>query len=182
MFLSEQNQKHMKSGIHLILPEAQREVLLGFYNEKLQMAQLQVKEFSEIIEQLTKPNSEGHATSSGLQKEEKSHDPEILSPASTYKLNWSWSMKAKFILAEAGKCLTSGDIAEEMKKLETLPQDALTKVSNAVGAKIKEGLMFKRYMADGSLDRFRRPRFFIGLAEWFDDNGNLVDEKYKGEV
>ncbi|WP_276370315.1 hypothetical protein [Chryseolinea sp. H1M3-3] len=152
--------------LKLILPKGQRSELMDFYLNKQRDLEIKLREVKGIIAQL----QEAVVTPADNQLS-ITHSTKVSNPV--YRENWSWSQKIKYVIEDAGRCLTTRQIIDRLRNFEPLIGNPINSVSGTISGKISNSIMFNRYHDLDSSE------FFIGLEEWFTVDGN-VKEKYLG--
>lgn len=87
--------------------------------------------------------------------------------------NLTYTDKIIRTLRSKDKCMTIKEIAEFLNKFENKDMNVVyNSVFSVTASNIKKGLYFNYYQ-----DKDKN-EYFIGLIEWFDENGKLI-EQYK---
>lgn len=179
----------MDSAFHLKLSDSQRNDLVDYYKSKIELAMLQIADYTDLLEQLggTPPsiNTSRFLAPSNSTNAVNAPDSSVLekSPITkVFKQSWSWSLKIKFILEITGHCLTTREIVNELVKIDNSLDNPLKSISSTISVKVGEGIMFDRYLvADETNTSPNQGTYYNGLKEWFDEEGNLKEEKYRGK-
>jgi hypothetical protein len=178
----------MESALILKVSDNLRKSLIDSVKSQLESAKLHVIELTDLLSQLGESaNSEPIPLNSASLKLSKPilNERNLLDVppiTSEFKDNWSWGQKIKFILSNVGHCLTTREIADSLVKYENFAEDPVRAISTIISLKVNKGLFFKRYKVfEDEHTNINQFTYYIGLKEWFDEAGNLIDEKYRGK-
>ncbi|WP_139307996.1 hypothetical protein [Pontibacter flavimaris] len=180
----------MEDALIVKLNESQRNELVSYYRGKLNELESQANNYRDLLRQLTSPSGESNYVESNhapiakpiyvpapSQASVFTDNPEHSAAIKDYKQTWSWSMKIKYVIASNGRCLTSREIVDQLSLFDTSltkVADPMSSVSGSISAKISKGVIFDRYRPyDGA-------EYYTGLKEWFDEDGELIDENHRG--
>jgi hypothetical protein len=131
------------------------------------LIQLQkIKEKKELAEKLTGEKIDIGNINNIITEDIKSNLPK------DYK-SWSIVEKISLVLIQNKRCLTTRQIVERLNKLESIEKpNFYGTVSGIITNKIQKEKLFNRYIP------YKGKEYYVGLKDWFDENGN-IHEEYK---
>ncbi|MBS1508914.1 MAG: hypothetical protein JSS79_19915 [Bacteroidetes bacterium] len=154
--------------IQLKISDEQARELLAYYQGEYKKLELKQRELLDLMAQLggqpKKPNT--------------ILSTPFLFSNTVYNKEWSWTDKARFALKGFNKCLTAKEIVKiisssyetEILMSEDSFQNAFRALASTLSTRIKDKSIFGRYKpTDGG-------EFKVGLIEWFDADGNPLNE------
>lgn len=142
-----------------------KDELVKYFKEKISYYEKQINEAKDAIRQLNRDISKNDTADFFRQPvNEESYDAE-----------WSWIKKIRYALKENGKCLKSGQIIHFVKQFEPNNNKISGAVSGTIKVKIDAGVDINRYKTEGG-------EYYVGLKEWFDEKGNILEEYKASEI
>lgn len=146
-------------AIKLNLNDAQKEQLVEFYRSEIKKIDQQKREYIDLINQIT--GDQVRAAKNQL--------PLINSEPKSYSADWSWSLKAHYILSKENQFLTAREILDKIIVLEPSlkekERDNYRYLSSTISAKVAEKKTFGRHSIPD------KKVYVVGLIEWYDKNG-----------
>ena len=148
-------------SVNLNLTEIQRKSLISFHQERIQQLKSELNELEDLVRQLTMVE---HTPI----KQEPITDRDT-ARLGVYKDTWGWAIKVRYVLSKVGRCLTTREIIEELKKYEHFDKDPINSISGTISSKATKGIMFGKYKPYNT-------EYYFGLKEWSDDQNNVNPE------